>query len=240
MNKSTRAASLFATEYAVLTALSNSGCQCDNVFQLLFDIKSRTETLLFKTIKLWLFFVLIIHHMLVIGTHVRIYSKFRQCCNLTLGSNLKANCLPAKDLRDQRPLAYQGRLLMPHMSLLEKDGEVFHGLFRDSVLFRSRWNAVEAKQLAAKHMIIPEEIGEQVIPQQQVAETIHGLRNFPRLVAMLLKSWFEVQWILNFTVHVEWWLFLPILLYLIFSTSFSTRDTFSDIFWIFVAQLLYS
>lgn len=51
MNKSTRAASLFATEYAVLTALSNSGCQCDNVFQLLFDIKSRTETLLFKPIK---------------------------------------------------------------------------------------------------------------------------------------------------------------------------------------------
>ena len=46
LNKTARAASLFATEYGVLTALSNCGCQCDNVFQLLFDIKSRTETLL--------------------------------------------------------------------------------------------------------------------------------------------------------------------------------------------------
>ena len=41
-----KGASLFSTEYAVLTALSNCGCQCDSVFQLLFDVKSRTESLL--------------------------------------------------------------------------------------------------------------------------------------------------------------------------------------------------
>ena len=70
---------------------------------------------------------------------------------------------------------------MPHMSLLEKDGESVPWLFRDSVLFRSRRNAVEAKQLAAKHMVIPEEIGEQVIPQQQVAEIIHGAQKFSQI-----------------------------------------------------------
>ena len=53
-----------------------------------------------------------------------------------------------------------------------------------------------------------------------------GLRYFPRLVAMLLKSWFEVQWILNFTIHVEWWLFLPILLYLFFLHLISNKGHF--------------
>ncbi len=36
--------SLFATEFAVLTGLSNSGCQCDYGFRLLFDVKSKVVT----------------------------------------------------------------------------------------------------------------------------------------------------------------------------------------------------
>ena len=79
LNKTARAASLFATEYGVLTALSNCGCQCDNVFQLLFDIKSRTETLLLHLTTF--FFVLIMCHMLVVGKKEHILQR---CYNFRL------------------------------------------------------------------------------------------------------------------------------------------------------------
>lgn len=35
--------SLFATEYAILTTLSNLSCSCDSTFQLLFDVKSKVD-----------------------------------------------------------------------------------------------------------------------------------------------------------------------------------------------------
>ena len=88
-------------------------------------------------------------------------------------------------------------MLLPHVSILEKDGETVPWLFRDSVLFRSRRNAVEAKQLAAKHMIIPEEIGDQVIPQQQVAEVVHGAQKYSQIggdaAEKLLRSAVDTQ-----------------------------------------------
>ena len=130
---------------------------------------------------------------------------------------------------------------MPHMSLLEKDGESVPWLFRDSVLFRSRRNAVEAKQLAAKHMIIPEEIGEQVIPQQQVAETIHGAQKFSQIggdaAEKLIRSAVDTQLYNSCRMIV---ILANPTIFNFLHLSFSTRDTFSDIFWFFVAQLLYS
>ena len=130
---------------------------------------------------------------------------------------------------------------MPHMSLLEKDGESVPWLFRDSVLFRSRRNAVEAKQLAAKHMIIPEEIGEQVIPQQQVAETIHGAQKFSQIggdaAEKLIRSAVDTQLYNSCRMIV---ILANPTIFNFLHLSFPTRDTFSDIFWFFVAQLLYS
>jgi len=120
---------------------------------------------------------------------------------------------------------------MPHMSLLEKDGESVPWLFRDSVLFRSRRNAVEAKQLAAKHMIIPEEIGEQVIPQQQVAETIHGAQKFSQIggdaAEKLIRSAVDTQLYNSCRMIV---ILANPTIFNFLHLSFPTRDTFSDIF----------
>lgn len=86
---------------------------------------------------------------------------------------------------------------MPHLSALEKEGESIPWLFRESVLVRSRRNAVEAKQLASKHMVIPEEIGDQVIPQQQSAEVVHGAQKFSQIggdaAEKLIRSAIDTQ-----------------------------------------------
>ena len=86
---------------------------------------------------------------------------------------------------------------MPHSSVLEKEGETVPWLFRDSVLNRARRNSIEAKQLASKNMIIPEEIGDHVLPQNQTAETIHGAQKYSQIgsdaAEKLLRSALESE-----------------------------------------------
>lgn len=73
-------------------------------------------------------------------------------------------------------MAYPGRILMPHPGALMADGEPLPWLFRECGLVRSRRNSIEAKQLASKHMIIPEEVGDTVLPNTSAAAVQGALK----------------------------------------------------------------
>lgn len=62
---------------------------------------------------------------------------------------------------------------MPHPSVLEKDGVTSTWLWQNSILFRSRRNPTEAKQLHTKMMVVPEKVGETELPST-LSTPIHG------------------------------------------------------------------
>ena len=64
-----------------------------------------------------------------------------------------------KDLRDQRPLAYPGRLVGPMATSLTQDGDSQSWLWKDSTVARSR-RTDDAKQLPTRSMLQIESIGD--------------------------------------------------------------------------------
>ena len=69
---------------------------------------------------------------------------------------------------------------MPHPSTLMSDGEPLPWLFRECGLVRSRRNAVEAKQLASKFMVVPEEVGDMVLPNTSSA-AVQGVLKYTQI-----------------------------------------------------------
>ena len=82
-----------------------------------------------------------------------------------------------KDARDGRPLAYTGRFVMPNPVALQKENEVLPWLFKDSMLYRTRRNTVEAKQLPGRNMVGMESVGPTSLPSTD-GSYVHGAQKY--------------------------------------------------------------
>ena len=77
-------------------------------------------------------------------------------------------------------MAYPGRLISPHPTVLERDGTPTHWIWKDCTLNRARRNSSEAKQLAARMMVAPEKVGEMELPGTHDTH-IHGPLKFSQI-----------------------------------------------------------
>ena len=82
-----------------------------------------------------------------------------------------------KDARDQRPMAYPGKFIGPLQSTLDVAKEQW--LWKDSALNRLRRTVGEAKQIAAKAMIVMEEVGDTALPG--ASSVPHGAQKYAQL-----------------------------------------------------------
>jgi len=79
-----------------------------------------------------------------------------------------------KDQRDQRPMAYSGRMLSPAGNLSE-------WMWRDSSLFKLRRTLSEAKQLMSKHMVEIENMDPASLPSTVSTSNLHGAQKYAQI-----------------------------------------------------------
>ena len=82
--------------------------------------------------------------------------------------------MPSKDQRDQRPMAYSGRMLSPAGTLAE-------WMWRDSSLYKLRRTLVDAKQLPSKHMVEIENMDPGALPPTVSTSNMHGAQKYAQI-----------------------------------------------------------
>ena len=79
-----------------------------------------------------------------------------------------------QDQRDQRPMAYSGRMLSPATTTGD-------WMWKDSSLFKLRRTMSDAKQLPSKNMIEIENMDPSALPATVSTSTLHGAQKYAQI-----------------------------------------------------------
>lgn len=157
---------LFLEEHALLTLLTNQSCAVDTIFQLNFDIRSKVE--LYLELKYCLFMSSVFLDVKVSCIYLASFSRTN---SLSGPARPKANGIHRSSL-DARTAT---------------TGSNGNWIWKDSTLYRYRRNIHEAKQLAAKNMVVQEDMDPKALPAVDLGN-LHGAQKYAQIGADAAKK----------------------------------------------------